>query len=121
SDVDWQAVARLRGTIASYTGPRDMSRLLDMLLGAGRPAGEPAAIVTKGTLTGQETWEGTLGELAARVKAQPPAEPSMLIVGESAALRSHLRWFDSRPLFGRRVLVTRSREQAGELSTLLET
>jgi len=90
------------------------------LLGHGRPADESSAFVTHGTLSAQQTVAAPLGELLARVDEAGVSAPGILIVGSVAGLRDHLRWFDNRPLFGRRVLVTRSREQAPDLVTLLE-
>jgi uroporphyrinogen III methyltransferase/synthase len=68
----------------------------------------------------QRTVQGTLAEMASTVEHEPPSEAAILIVGAVAGLRDHLRWFDDRPLFGRRIVVTRSREQAGELVEMLE-
>lgn len=119
--VDWDAVARLEGTIVCFAGPRQIPRMLDSLIAHGRAPGESAAMVTNGTLTSQQTWAGSLGALAAHVHEQPPSAPALVVIGSVVGLREHLRWFDGRPLFGRRVLVTRSREQARELVELLET
>ncbi len=118
--VDWASLARLNGTIACFSGPRQLPSMLDALLTHGRPAQEPAAIIVHGTLPSQQTMTGTLGDLAQRLREQPPTGPSMLVLGAVVGLREHLRWFDNRPLFGRRVLVTRSRDQAPELVDLLE-
>lgn len=118
--VDWDSLANLDGTIACFCGPRQLPRMLAELLSHGRPALEPAAIVSNGTLPTQRTMSGTLAELAERVKVEPPAGAVVLVVGTVVGLREHLRWFDNRPLSGRRVLVTRSREQAPELVTMLE-
>jgi len=118
--VDWGALAALEGTIVSYAGPRQLTAMIDALLAHGRPADESAAIVTNGTLLNQHTLTGTLRELADQFKTQRPSSPGMLVVGQVVGLREHLRWFDARPLFGRRVLVTRSREQSGEMVDLLE-
>jgi uroporphyrinogen III methyltransferase / synthase len=118
--VDWAALVRLEGTIVCYAGPRQLPAMLDALLEHGRPASESAAIIVNGTLLMQQTMTGTLQELAERIQDQPPPGPATLVVGSVVSLREHLRWFDARPLFGRRVLVTRSRDQAGELVELLE-
>jgi uroporphyrinogen III methyltransferase/synthase len=72
-------------------------------------------IVYNGTLPGQETVTGTIADLLHIVRAQPRRDPSILVVGRVVGFRDHLRWFDTRPLFGVRVLVTRPREQAAEL------
>jgi uroporphyrinogen III methyltransferase/synthase len=119
--VDWASVAALQGTIVCYAGPRQLPGILDALVAAGRPTGEPAAIVTSGTLPDQETLTGTLGSLAESVKSDGPRGAALLVIGAVAGLREKVRWFDERPLFGRRVLVTRSRDQAGELVDLLES
>src|SRR5207247_507650 len=80
---------------------------------------EPAAIVYDGTLAMQETIDGGLQELSE--SKQLRHKPAILVVGRVAGLRQHLRWFDERPLFGKRIVVTRSRDQAGELVDLLES
>src|SRR5204862_2787891 len=87
------------------------------LLAHGRAAEESAALIYRGTTSAQQTIVGTLGEIAAAARDN---EAAMLVVGRVAGLRNHLRWFDERPLFGRRIVVTRSREQAGELVEMLE-
>ena len=119
--VDWEALARLDGTIVSFAGPRQLTATIDALIAHGRPPDESAAIITNGTLLTQRTRSGTLQQLAAALREEGPKEPGLLVVGKVVGLREHLRWFDARPLFGRRVLVTRSREQAGEIVELLES
>lgn len=117
--VDWAALARLDGTLACFGGPRQLATITSALLAHGRPPEEPAAIVRGGTLADQRTTTGTLEELAASLRHEPAA-PGLLVIGKVAGLREHLRWFDARPLFGRRVLVTRAADQAAELVELLE-
>jgi uroporphyrinogen III methyltransferase / synthase len=119
--VDWDALARLDGSIVCYAGPRQLPDVVDALLAHGRSPKEWAAIVWRGTLPQQSTLHGTLGDLQQALKRDDPSrEAGILVVGSVVGLREHLRWFDARPLFGKRVLVTRSREQAGELIDLLE-
>jgi uroporphyrinogen III methyltransferase/synthase len=118
--VDWTSLARLDGTIVCYTGPQQLPFMVSSLLSHGRPPDEPAAIVYDGTLPTQETIAGTLTDLAERLKDSEDRRPAILIVGRVVALREHLRWFDERPLFGKRVLVTRPRENAADLVELLE-
>ena len=76
--------------------------------------------MSNGTLPTQRTISSTLAELAERTRTDPPTTPVVLVVGTVVGLREHLRWFDNRPLSGRRVMVTRSREQAPELVAMLE-
>jgi len=113
--VDWASLAKLKGTVVCYAGSRQLGAVLDALLGHGRPRNERAAVIVNGTLPSQRTIEGSLEELAAIVKESPIGLPSILVVGRVAGLREHLRWFDERPLFGKRVVVTRPREDAPEL------
>ena len=118
--VDWSALARLDGTVVSFAGPRQLRTIIESLLAHGRSPGESAAIVRRGTLLDQQTQTGTLQELADRLREEGVSEAGVLVVGKVVGFREYLRWFDARPLAGRRVLVTRSRDQAGELVELLE-
>jgi uroporphyrinogen III methyltransferase / synthase len=116
--VDWHALSMLGGTVVCYAGPQQLPEILKALLANGFAGDEPAAVVYDGTLPTQRTVEGTLQELADSKSLQH--KPAIFVVGRVAALRQHLRWFDERPLFGKRIVVTRSREQAGELVEMLE-
>jgi uroporphyrinogen III methyltransferase/synthase len=117
--VDWKALALLGGTVVCYAGPRQLPEIVKALLSNGFAKDEPAAVVYDGTLPNQKTIDGTLQDLAE--SKQLLQKPAIFVVGRVAALRQHLRWFDERPLFGKRIVVTRSREQAGELVDLLES
>jgi uroporphyrinogen III methyltransferase/synthase len=119
-DVDWHSLARLDGTIVCYAGPQQLPQILDALLSHGRPQDDTAALVYDGTLPTQQTTAGTLAEIAGHVSNHAEKRPAILVVGRVAALRDHLRWFDARPLFGKRILVTRPREQAAEFVALLQ-
>ena len=114
-DIDWASLAHVEGTVVCYAGAQQLPRILDALVANGWPDDGQAVVVYNGTMAAQQTLSGTLGELLARVKEQHRRDPAILIVGAVVGFREHLRWFDSRPLFGRRVLVTRPREQAAEL------
>jgi uroporphyrinogen III methyltransferase/synthase len=118
--VDWTSLAGLDGTIVSYAGPQRLHQIVSALVSHGRAREEPAALVYAGTLPTQETVTGTLDDIAKMTKHSSDRRAAVLVVGRVAALRSHLQWFDVRPLFGKRILVTRPREQAVELVTRLE-
>ena len=104
-----------------YAGPQQLLRLLESLTANGWPPDSQAAIIYRGTLPGQETIPGTVKELLDVMREHPRRkDAAILVTGRVTGLREHLRWFDSRPLFGKRVLVTRPREQAAELVDLLQ-
>ena len=114
-DIDWASLSRLGGTVVCYAGAHQLPRVLDALQASGWPAEERAVAVYDGTLPSQETIAGTIGDLPALVRERTRRGAAILIVGRVTAFRDHLRWWDARPLFGRRVLVTRPRDQAAEL------
>jgi uroporphyrinogen III methyltransferase/synthase len=118
--VDWARLAPLDGTIVSYAGARQLPGVIEQLLANGRPETDSAVLIFNGTLPEQRTVDGTLGEIAAAIAQEPPAGAAILVVGAVAGLRQHLRWFDERPLFGRRIVVTRSREQSLDFVEMLE-
>jgi uroporphyrinogen III methyltransferase / synthase len=115
--ADWAGLAGLGGTLVCYAGARQIQLMTQALVSHGRSPEEAAALIYDSTTPAQVTIEGTLGEIAGRAR---DGRAALLVVGAVAGLRSHLRWFDERPLFGKRIVVTRSREQAGELIEMLE-
>jgi uroporphyrinogen III methyltransferase/synthase len=115
--VDWERLAGLGGTIVCYAGARQIGAMAHALLSHGRPPDETAALIYDPTTPSQQTVSGTLGTIASLARQD---SAGLLLIGAVAGLREHLRWFDDRPLFGRRIVVTRSREQAGELIDMLE-
>lgn len=118
--IDWAALAKLEGTIVSYAGPRQLPKMLGALIENGRSPDEPAAIVFSGTLSTQRTVTGSLAELLQQTK-DDPAGAALLIVGKVVNFRDHIRWFDSRPLFGRHALVMRANDQPDDLADLLRS
>jgi uroporphyrinogen III methyltransferase/synthase len=119
-DVDWSALARIDGTLVCYAGGRLLPTILQSLIENGTEPDQMAALIFRGTHPAQRTVVGTVTELLNATGPESQTEPAILVIGDVASLRDHLRWFDERPLFGRRVVVTRSREQARELVELLE-
>jgi uroporphyrinogen III methyltransferase/synthase len=114
TDVDWEALARTGGTLVILMGAARIGGIADRLMAGGLAPDTPVAAVRDGTRPDQRTVRATLATIgAAGVRA-----PAAIVVGAVAAL--DLAWFESRPLFGRTVVVTRAREQASELRTRLE-
>lgn len=106
-------------TLVFLMGVENLSSIVSELLKMGRDVSTPVALVRWGTWAEQETLVGTLGDIEAKVRELGFESPAVIVVGDVVKLRDKLRWFDNRPLFGKRVLVTRSREQASVLSELL--
>ena len=119
SQVRWDVLARQEGTLVVLMGWSSLPDIVEVLLANGRPADEPVALIRWGTEPRQVTVVGTLSDIVERATAAGLSPPVVAVIGPVVNLREHLRWFDNRPLFGKRVLVTRSRAQAGDLSRLL--
>jgi uroporphyrinogen III methyltransferase/synthase len=118
--LDWSALARFPGTLVVYMGMSHLSPIVQQLLQHGKPGDTPAAVVRWATTPQQQTLTATLAALPAAVQAAGLEAPALVIVGPVVALRAELAWFESRPLFGKHVLVTRPRGQAGDMVRRLE-
>lgn len=111
--VDWEAVAKVGGTILVLMGVERIERIVERLLAGGLSPDTPAAAVTWGTRPEQRTVRCRLADLP----HQGVRPPAVFVIGRVAA--AELSWFERRPLFGRRIVVTRTREQASALSSRL--
>jgi uroporphyrinogen III methyltransferase / synthase len=121
TDVDWDKLANSAETLVLYMGVGRLAEISAGLIRAGRTPNTPVACVRWGTIPKQRTVTGTLEDIADRVAEAGLKPPAIIVVGEVVALReAGLDWYERRPLFGRRVVVTRARSQAGELSAELE-
>jgi uroporphyrinogen III methyltransferase/synthase len=118
--IDWQALARFPGTLVVYMGIARLAEIVQALLQHGKVGDTSAAAIRWGTTGEQRTVLAPLQELPAAVRAAGMTAPALVIVGAVAGLRPQLAWFERRPLFGKRVLVTRPRHQAGDLVRRLE-
>jgi len=112
-ELDWESVARLGGTIVVLMGIGHLSKIVDRLLSGGLAPDTPVAVVRWGTRPEQRTVRSTLAAITDH-ELEPPAT---VVIGQVAS--KNLEWFESRPLFGRRVVVTRSRDRASRLCSAL--
>ncbi len=117
--VDWASVAATQGTTIVLMGVKRIREIAAELVRHGRSAKTPVALVHWGTTSRQKTLTGTLANIADRVVETGFTAPAVIVIGEVVNLRAPLNWFESRPLFGKRVVVTRTREQAGQLARRL--
>jgi uroporphyrinogen III methyltransferase/synthase len=115
--LDWDALAHFPGTLVLYMG----IKIADRLEAAGRDPEEPAAAVHRGTQPGQRAVVATLGTLAEAVAEQRLEAPSILVFGAVAGRREDLAWLERRPLYGKRVVVTRARAQVSRLAGTLRS
>jgi uroporphyrinogen III methyltransferase/synthase len=120
SQLDYEALARFPGTLVFYMGVKALPSITERLIEAGREASEPAAVVERGTLPGQRTVTSRLDGIAAAAAQAGIGPPSVTIVGPVAARREQIAWLERRPLHGKKVVVTRARAQASELSRQLD-
>ncbi len=119
SGIDQSAPALTGGTVVVLMGWENIEAIVRDLLRKGNSPETPAAVIRWGTEPFQQTVEGTLADVVDRSAAAGLRPPVVIVVGEVVRLRERMRWFDNRPLYGKRVLVTRARPQAGRLSELL--
>jgi len=119
STVDWSALARAGGTIVLYMGVKTLPRTAAALIAGGMSADTPAAAVEWGTYPRQRTVVATLSTLSDAMERDGFAAPVITIIGAVVSLRDEIAWFDRRPLFGKRIVVTRARSQAASLSERL--
>lgn len=121
SDVDWTHLANGAETLVLYMGVGRLAEISAELIAAGRGPRTPVACVRWGTLPEQRTVTGALEDIADKVTEANLKPPAITVIGDVVSLREEgLDWFEKKPLFGRRVVVTRARAQAGELSLELE-
>ncbi len=118
SGVDWDAMARV-DTLVVLMGVETLPSVVGALTAAGKPPDTPVCVVEWGSTPQQRTVSADLATVVERVAYAGLRPPAVTIVGQVAAMRDELRWFDTSPLFGKRVLVTRTRQQASALSALL--
>lgn len=119
SMLEWPKLATAHGTLVFLMGMKNLPAIVDTLMAEGRSRDTPVAVIRWGTRPQQKTVVGTLADIAARAEAAHMEPPTVIVVGDVVRMRAQLNWFEKRPLFGKRILVTRAREQARELSDLL--
>ena len=115
SQIDWEALGKWKGTLVFYMGVKNLSIICDNLIRHGMSVDMPAALIAWGTTVRQRTLTGTVGTLGDLAQQYGFAPPAIILIGKVVLLREQLQWFEKRPLFGKRIVVTRSRAQASEL------
>ncbi|WP_238492473.1 uroporphyrinogen-III C-methyltransferase [Desulfotruncus alcoholivorax] len=120
SNIEWAKLAAGTGTLIFLMGMSNLPAIAKRLVEHGRSPQTPVGLIRWGTRPEQKTLVGDLASIAQLAVEQDFKNPAIIIVGEVVKLRDKLKWFENKPLFGQRILVTRSREQASVLSRLIE-
>lgn len=120
SNIDWPKISTGIGTLVFLMGMGNLPYITAKLIENGRAATTPVALIRWGTRPEQQTMTGTLADIAQKAKEAKFQNPAIIIVGEVVSLRDKLSWFEKKPLFGKRIVVTRSRQQASAFAGRLE-
>jgi len=115
SSIDWESLGRGIGTQVFFMGVKNLPDITQKLIAHGKSPATPVALIRWGTTPSQQTVTGTLDDIAERVKEAGLKAPAIIVVGDVVLLRENLKWFETRPLLGKRIVVTRAREQASDL------
>jgi len=116
--IDWAKVGTCE-TIVVFMGLSHIADIADRIIAAGRSPDTPAMAVRWATRPDQQTVVGTLASLPGLIAQRALRPPATIVIGEVVALRDKLDWFEKLPLFGRRIIVTRAREQSAALAAPL--
>ncbi len=119
SKVHWDKIATGIGTLVFFMGMKNLQSIVDNLVSHGRDSSTPVALIQWGTRTDQRVVTGTLRDIVPKVREAKIGPPAIIVVGEVVRLRNKLNWYESKPLFGKRIVVTRSRDQASVFAEML--
>jgi uroporphyrinogen III methyltransferase/synthase len=119
SGIDWGSLARGIGTLVFFMGVKNLPVITQELIANGKSPHTPVALIRWGTTPNQQTVTGTLDNITERVQKAGLKAPAIMVVGDVVNLRQTLQWFEHRPLLGKKILVTRARQQASDMLKLL--
>jgi uroporphyrinogen III methyltransferase/synthase len=119
TSINWAALATGIGTLVFFMGVKNLPKITRQLMNHGKSPDTPVALVRWGTTPSQVTVSGTLETIVEKVQTAGLKAPALIVVGDVVNLRPTLKWFEKRPLLGKRIVVTRARQQASDLVRLL--
>ena len=120
SNIDWEKIATGIGTIVFYMGIKNLPNIVEKLMRYGRDPQTPVAVIRWASTPEHHTVTGTLATITDVVAKAGIRPPAVIVVGEVVGLRDTINWFEKKPLLGKRIMVTRTRDQASELVASLE-
>jgi uroporphyrinogen III methyltransferase/synthase len=118
--INWPVLAKLGGTVVFMMGFANLPLIVRKLIEFGMSPQKPIAVISKATTLQQRTVTGTLADIEAKIAGANLPTPALIVVGDVVKEHEIINWFETKPLFGKRVVVTRAREQASDLKRLLE-
>lgn len=121
TSIDWDSIAKGCETLVFYMGMSNLPHIVERLIQHGKSPETPVAIIRWGTRPEQQTVTGQLVDIVEKAAAAKLGHPAIIVVGEVVKLREKLQWYERKPLFGKRVLITRARSQAGDFSEKIES
>lgn len=117
---NFEAIAKLEGTLVFLMGIKTLPIIVSDLVKNGKDPKTPVAIIEKGATADQRVTVGTLENIIEKAKERKIVPPAITIIGEVVNLRETFKWFEDKNLFGKKILVTRDKNQAGEFSNKIE-
>lgn len=120
SKIAWDRITTAAGTLVFFMGSQNLSFIINKLIENGRNQRTPIALIRWGTRADQKTIVGNLGDIINRAEEGGFGPPGIVVVGDVVKLRERLSWFEKKPLFGRRIIVTRPKGQSREFSETLQ-
>jgi uroporphyrinogen III methyltransferase / synthase len=120
TSIAWDKISTGLGTLVFLMGVENLPNIVSTLIKYGRSRSTPCCVVQWGTTPRQKSCPGTLADIENKVRSAKISPPAILIVGKVAGLRNKLNWFEKKPLFGKRILVTLPAEDNSRLSAVLE-
>jgi uroporphyrinogen III methyltransferase / synthase len=119
SRMQWDIFAKSDATLVFLMGVKNLENIVTNLVSHGKPSDTPVALVQWGTTPLQQTVTGTLDTIVEKVRQAQLKSPAVIVVGSVVSLRRELAWFDKKPLFGKKIVITRARAQASGLKAQL--
>lgn len=119
-DIDWNGLVASVDTIAFYMGVSNISYIADNLILHGKPKETPVILIQWGTYGRQKTLQGTIGDIAEKVKEKGIQNPAITLVGDIVSVRDKLKWFENKPLYGRQILLARTGTARSPLAAQLK-
>ncbi len=119
TSMQWDIYAKSNATLVFLMGVKNLANIAKNLINNGKSPDTPVALVRWGTTARQQTVTGTLETIVEKVKKAKLKSPAIIVIGHVVSLRNELAWFDKRPLFGKRIVITRARAQASSLVSKL--